>query len=546
MSQYEVSKSKTIIGILLSIIIIGPAIIILNFSLNNHQTTQTTNQQTSDILVESSATPLNSEEPRQPSATTLAEQINLSLNTITTWTSSIRIWHRGYVFGKVTAFDLDQIISNYQVDNNWIKVLETKSYAEMINYTSSTIDNAVKWALNAAPMFSNYSLVKEYSKSTRIAFCVWDRWLLHGYRYARELNYLTAKWNTTSAFEGMKAVRDAFGRAFYDCNPDALSAKAMSYGTRWMSTSNLADCFMMFYHETGLEEALDYALQEWDDLNALYWDPDKEYYVYATNWRTWEWSAIEVCFNYDKLRQLNGTLEKWNRIYIDLQNRYLADKWFSPQWSGTIVVHSPGSSQRRLFATENAWHLLLTYFGNFSLSNQTNMKNMLEGVGVTQAWRGLLSTGGGCYDSSTYRFRHDSDEPISDHGTAIGCMTLFLQGISPQSGAGLIIPKRCQSYAATPVPFDVFRYYPSTHQILIPVYGGTTLKFLYGSSYPTYTFSEDGVYLITFSSDWNSIISVELGGQVPVQEIQYIYLLPLLMVVIVVLLVLFLRKKTQN
>jgi hypothetical protein len=275
-----------------------------------------------------------------------------------------------------------------------------------------------------------------------------------------------------------------------------------------MSTANLADCFMMLYHETGSPTALNYALQEWKDLNTYYWVGD--HYKYSRSWSTWEWSGIEVFFNYDKLRELNGTLEDWDRVYVDLQNRYLAQLWSSPQWRNKVVAHSQGASQLRLHGTLDAWMMLSSYFGHFSSGNQSNSRNLLEGATVTQAWQALLSPEAGLYDPATYRFKLDSDaSDYTDYATAEGCMTLFLMGISPQSGAGLMIPKRVSGYSGEPFPADVFRFLYDARQVVIPVYGGTTLKFLFGSSHPSFTFPVDGLYRVTFSSDWNSIARVD-------------------------------------
>ncbi|MFX0208063.1 MAG: hypothetical protein ACFFDT_18905 [Candidatus Hodarchaeota archaeon] len=443
---------------------------------------------------------------------TLADRIFLSKNTITDWTSEISLFVRGIILGEVNISDLDEMIASYQSTNNWKGVLCAKRYSELLNYSTPMINKAVKWALNQTPMFERYSLPVTQSDNY---FNMWRQYTLYGYRHAKELNYFTDKWNASSAFEGLRNCRITNNRAFYECNPDTNSTKDL-FDTRWMSTANLANSFMILFNETGQAEALEYAFQEWSDLNTYYWNEDKQGYDYARTWRTWEWDAIDVFFNYDKLRKLNGTLHNWDRVYIDLQNRYLVNLWDSHQWVANVVVHSKGTTRRELFGTLDAWMLLHSYFGHFNQTNQLHMQNMLEGEKISQAWQALLSPEAGLYDSDTFRFTMAAENPkYSDYATAEGCMALFLMGVSPQTGRGISIPKRCHAFSGEPIPVDVFRFFYHKKQIIIPVCAGTTLKFLYGSIHPIYSFNEAGIYKITFSSDWNSITQVEQINSVP-------------------------------
>ena len=443
----------------------------------------------------------------------LADIINRSMNTITVWNESSNLFFRGITLGKVDISDLDEFILEQSQKNDSHGVFITKRYSEFFNYSSSEIDEAVKWALDFTPMFNSFSLPRTQSDNL---FIVWRQYMLHGYRYARELNYATTKWNATSAFFGLRNCRITNGRAFYGCNPDTNGTNSL-FETRWMNTANLANCFLILYNETGIDEALDHAFLEWDDLNTYYWNKSRIVYEYSRTWRTLEWSTIEVFFNFEKLRKLNGTLKNWNRIYFDLQSRYLVNAWNSPLWKAKVVAHSEGASQRRLHGTLDAWMLLQTYFGYFSDVNQNNMRNMLEGNTDTQAWKALLSSSAYLYNPTSYRFRLDSDKAESDYATSEGCMTLFLMGFSPKNGSGIILPKRCFGYSGEPFPADFLNFLYSERQIKIPVYANTTLKFMFGSIHPNYTFSENGLYNITFTSDWNSIDQVELLKRIDIE-----------------------------
>jgi hypothetical protein len=166
------------------------------------------------------------------------------------------------------------------------------------------------------------------------------------------------------------------------------------HSTRWMSTANLASCFMILYKETNIREALDLVFQEWIDLNKYYWNEVKGAYDYSREWRTWEWSSIEVVFSYEKLRECYDNLVNWSRVYTDLQNRYLQKSWNSPLWNfnAKVVLHSEFSTQKRLHGTLDAWMLLHSYYDFFSQSNQNNLHKILESNDNDTAWRGLPSS----------------------------------------------------------------------------------------------------------------------------------------------------------
>ncbi len=447
------------------------------------------------------------------SRSNLATTIKKSIDTFDEWASSDLVV-RGIVLGLYTVKDLEIRINESAHYGSWDDVFIGKNYADLLNYTSPVIDNAVKKALDNYTMFKNYALPK--NRANEDYFNLWGQFALYGFKYAKELNYQRVKWDPYSAFEGLKNCRDANGQAFYFCNPDTSSTLDGS-GTRWMSTANLASCFIMLYEVTNDTEMLDYALQEWQDLNDYYWSETKQAYDYARNWRIWEWSTIEVFFNYEKLRKANGSLDNWDRVYTDLQNRYLRLMWDSPQWGSQVVVHSEGASQRRLHGTLDAWLMLLTYFGYFSEGNQNNMKAMLEGTSNLPSWQGILEPGAGFYDPSTCQFKLDSDDTsTSDYATSEGILTLILNGISPQNGGGLIIPKRADGYSGGVFPVDILRFWYDEQKIMIPVYANTTLKFLYGDTQPEYPFTEHGLYNVSFTSDWNSIVDVELVKAVEV------------------------------
>ncbi|MDH5783080.1 MAG: PKD domain-containing protein [Candidatus Bathyarchaeota archaeon] len=455
------------------------------------------------LLIWTSQTAFNLERVDVFSEAPLADQINACLREVTSWKDLANI---GVVMHKSSPADFDTWITSRANAADWEDAFAVKRYAEQAGYSSSTIDAKVKLALSNIPMFNNYSLPKTDTSGSGY-FWPWERYVLYGYRYAEELNWETGRWNKTSGFLALKSVRDWYGRAFYRCNPDIPVADSL-FGTRWHQAGSLMDSFFIFY-EFGVKDALDYAVQEWRWLNNRLWAND--HFNYAPNWSGWEVSGISVFPNVAKLHSNGTSLGNWSRVMTDLQFRYISSLWGSPQWHGTYKVaehHHPRNPERRLDGTLDAWIMLNTFCGLFNSGNRTNMKNTLEGNGVTQAWVGLNASD--LRQTTTNLFRLTSSSSYSDSSTASAALSLFLMGISPQDGRGLAIPlisDRHSDYAS--LNYRHFEFDYTNHKIKIPVWGGTTLKFMYGKTGATEHFETTGIYNITFTSDWNSISQVE-------------------------------------
>ena len=206
----------------------------------------------------------------------LADRINATLNAVGDWNSLVNV---GTVMGKSSPADYDRWIANAAKQSDWTNVLAIKRHAEHSDYSSQTIDSNLRLALSNMPMFKRFSLPITNSDGYAGAPYFWttNRHVLHGYRYARELNWETYKWNAVSGFLGLKSVRDKTGSAFYKVNPDSADSSSM-LGTRWHEAGNLMDSFFILYR-AGVGDALNYAVQEWVWLNSHLWSAD--HYDYA-------------------------------------------------------------------------------------------------------------------------------------------------------------------------------------------------------------------------------------------------------------------------
>lgn len=435
----------------------------------------------------------------------LADQINACLDAVSNWNELVDI---GLVMHKASRSDFDSWIIRCASASDWRGVFAVKRYAVQAGYTSSTVDSKVKLALSNMLMFTNYSL----PKTDGTHFWPWDRYVLYGYQYARELNWEKSRWNVSSAFQALKVIRDWYGGAFCEGDPDTPWAMDL-YGTRWHQTGSLMDCFFVLY-KLGVSQALDYAVQEWNFLNSNMWWRNGYKYASPEAATGWEFSGISVMPNVGKLNRYGVILDNFDRMAKDLKYRYVNSLWDSPQWSQEfkqVVEHqNPGNPETRLDGTIDAWIMLDEYYPFLDDSARVNMRKMLEGDTVVQAWRGLMASD--LKEPSTNRFR--LARPLTDTGnyddadTARAALCMFIEGISPQSGRGLAIPfvsDRHSCYAA--LNYRHFEFDYVNHEIKIPLWGGSELKFLFGSPVITH-FTEDGVYRVTFSSEWDSVVQV--------------------------------------
>lgn len=431
----------------------------------------------------------------------LVNQIKACLSEVESWNYLVNV---GVVMHKSIPTDFDTWILRMGYEGNWIDVLRVKYYAERAGYSSNIIDNEVKLALSNIPMFKKYSLPKTNPAASGY-FSVYDRIALWAYSYARKYDWETGKWNETSGFLGLKSIRDRYGRAFYECNPDTQDAKSQR-GARWHEAGNLMDCFFTFY-ELGEQDSLQCAVQEWQWINKQLWSGDHFNYVPEIGWAGWEFSGMSIFPSVARLHLNGARLGNWTRVTTDLQCRYINRLWNSPQWHGEYEVvqhHNPGNRERRLDGTLDAWILLQTFYPLFNEGNQTNMRNMLEGNDATQAWTGLGRSD--LKHPNTNRFRLSSSCTYSDEATAQAALCLFLTGISVENGSGLAIPLASNRYNC--LNFRHFECDLEKNRIKIPVWSGTILRFLYGNKPTNHYFSTTGIYEIYFDPRWNSISNV--------------------------------------
>jgi len=437
---------------------------------------------------------------------TIAEQINLTLKTVTDWTDQYTATY-GIVFNKVDKANLDNAITRYANEGDWQKVLTMKRKAEIVGYSSPTIDEKVKQALTNIGQFT--------CKLPKMADGWWYNWyyhLLDCFRYAKELNHETDKWDDPAkAFRGLWDLRTTQTKYFYRCNPDTGTVERIGEG-RWHQASALAGTWMKFY-ELGVRDAVYSILHEWEEFNRIYWSIN--HYIYRTDYPDYEVRFGSVFQTWVKAYRLHpfAIPENFPRITGDLTVRCLLNLWLSPQWGGKNVVvhHYPKNLEQRLDGTLEGWAVLHMFYPLFSEGIKSNMRDMLLGKGVVKASDALLASD--LFNPATNRFRMTDTWSYSDRASCFGAAALFLMAITPDT-ASLAIPVRAEGIEMYEADFfdpHHFEFNYEAKKIKIPVYAGK-LTLTFGEKPVEAKFPADGIYAITFTDDWGGITSITRVG----------------------------------
>lgn len=393
-----------------------------------------------------------------------------------------------------------------------LEVLEAYSELEKL---SGIILNQTKicWALDEITIMPN-GLPKNIKESGQDGFSTHYRFALQGFKYAQEYNFDLAKWNVTNAYNHFHAA------VFNSTYPGVLTVFGddgtfrIRYGPRYYDEAGeTIDCFLIFY-QLGIKQALEDANKICDWINCNLWSGSN--YNYALNWTGYECEASGFLQIIMKLQYYNTATSSTTieRLKTDFINRFLIDRWNSPQWtcngkSYYAVVHMHNrNSQVRLQNTLGAWSALHGIYLDLPTDQKNNMRVMLKG-NDTPAWRFL-------YDNSTL---WTGTTFVGDNVTwanAQAAILLLLLGIVPGSGS-IAIPVSEQFYEDNSNMIDPELYALDLEKsiLTIPIMNPGTLTFIYGKNPISYDFQIKGVYNVTFSNDFNNIISANLISALP-------------------------------
>jgi hypothetical protein len=433
-----------------------------------------------------------------------ADQINTSLNTISDWkhewTTSF-----GIVFNKVGLSALDDAATRHADEGKWWSVRHVKRMAEIIGYSSEVLNQKTRLMLTNQLLFSSGKLPKTWNTDY---WWNWDWSVLDCFRWAKELNHETAKWDSPlGGYTLLRNKRRSVDTIFYAYNPDTGETLSM-LGGRWHQVGAICGAWLRFY-ELGIEEAKQMAQKEWDFLNEKYWDVN--HYIYAPELPNFEFRCPDVFQTFTKAYVSQPFVFGTNfpRVAIDLQKRYLIGGWDAPQWGGKYVTvhHYPSNLEQRLDGM-HCWAVLHMFYRHFEETNKLMMRKMLLGEDMISTSEALLRSP--LFNSATNRFRDTDTGEYSDPQTIWGCVILFLTSIVPYT-ASVAIPVQVEGFGATEWAFfnpTHFGFNYERKQIKIPVYAGK-LQFKFGTTPVEASFPYDGIYTVSFTDDWNGVKEVK-------------------------------------
>ena len=449
-------------------------------------------------------------------ADTLISALTELVDNKVNWTESIATVYLGTMFGKTNMTDLQNAIA---ASESWQDVLMWSAITIKYGMENET---KIKWALNNATMVNGLP-----DDSDEGYFQVSQRGLLYGYYWADKYSYLQSKWNTVGAFNNFSDAYDYTGHGFlwymsptwtfvYMDNPRYLDECAQTLG-----------CFLVFYDVCNVSEALTYAETEWAYINnnmwyagGVYGDPHFQYKATDEGYECSGGAFLQII---GWLKYCSSDVGNISRLITDMSNRFIIDKWLSPQWCyGTapypaiVIHHHDTNQQRRLTSTITAWSSLFSMYLLFNDTEIENFQDMLNGYDAySQTWKCLYNEAADLYDSSTGMFSTLSGVSPTNLATALATTLQFFMGITPVN-ASLAVPVESLNYEHLYNMFDsqIFNISLASHKVTVGIGQVGALNFTF-SMPVTQMFTSCGIFELTFDSDWGTITDCTRIGSIP-------------------------------
>jgi hypothetical protein len=161
-------------------------------------------------------------------------------------------------------------------------------------------------------------------------------------------------------------------------------------------------------------------------------------------------------------------------------------------------------------STVESWSAILALYASFSQEQRDNITKMMKGYGsYDPLWQRLMRSGlSHPYDIATSLFRWVSGGNLKLSSTALAIYLLLMYAVVPDNDTSLAISFSDIVYEDTISRQDqrTFSLDIPSRTLVLGVQNGGNVSFLFNQTV-THDFTA-GLWLITFSSDWNSIISV--------------------------------------
>jgi hypothetical protein len=424
--------------------------------------------------------------------------------------------HFATVFGRGQNSYYQQAADLALLGEYPVYVLRVKRLAEIDGVTEAVSDTSVQDYLSTVQM-SGYVPITYLERY----YLIYHREASHGYRWAN--SSLQSKWNASEASAEIDCIVRKFNESSSEPNEfyfDKGGGSAASIGTNigYSLEQDLPIKSYRYYDDTAqtIEWFLEVGGNSYLNTCDYIWNFQQDYfwngrfYGYSDDSRYKSNMETEVgpfALISGRYLMTKGNFRQFgSRIVSDLNAKLLVNGYSSPLWNHYTLNHLPDYDERRLENAVIAWGALHAYYPQMTSTMQTTLQGMCD-IG----WRGLIAEPRS-FDSTTNRFRMWAGSQSTMSATGAGLMYMFLNGIVPKTGS-IAIPlnDECYEDTASWSPATMFRFDYNNHQIRIPVNAGQ-LEFLFGSGRASYTFPSSGVYTVTFSDDWNIVMSTNRIG----------------------------------
>jgi len=439
----------------------------------------------------------------------------------TSFNSTIETRYYGHIMGNNTFADLQQAFDSLPCTNQAeaVVVLRWAAILEKYGITNATL---MRYALGNETMLANGLPYYQTWGGSQV-FHTGHRYLIKAFGYAEQLNDNLTKWNKTVAFDNFRYAinHTTFFEALMITGDNSIVFDNHRYYDEFAETIGT---YLEFY-KLGITAALDEAVQTWNSVNTQRWDDTYDYFHYNTAGSSasnteWECAGGVFLEIISQLYYFKRDIGNSSRLITDIINRFIASDWSAPQltYSGmkyyTVLHKNTGNEERRLQSTVYAWAAILGLYSEYNETIKTTLREMMEGsAGYDPAWKLLFNDIHGLY--SDFRFRTSSEGSYDMRGSSMGTDLAFMLGIVPETTT-LAIPleEYCYEYTFNMFDGDLFSINLNTRHVRLSIVQNGTVTFLFNSSVPK-TFAQGGVWDLTFSSDWNSIVDTTFVGYLP-------------------------------
>lgn len=457
-------------------------------------------------------------------------------SSVLNWSQYADTEYYGVLFGKKSKTDLENYIDSLDDANpapyeNYLNILRWSARCQKLGIKRETaIRNALGNITQIGGALPNTTKCAYAPHGDEDAFLVYDRDVLYACYYYGEKYGLGSTWNVTRAC-------DYFYHAMTN-STDYLGFPPSNVSGLWVFSGNASEtfsdrfydenaetigCYLVFY-DLGVTSALAYAEDVWTYINIRHWSLDYHGFRYTPNANYWECEGSYFLRIIAELRYADFNIANSSRLFEDIFNRFLCDKWLSPQWqeddnspeSIYVVIHATPmgggyeNMERRLPNTFGAWTTLLSAYLLLNETGQENMKEML-----IEAWYRLYNPRASLYVGSSSLFRL-ADAGSGTSADTIRALTLqLITGIAPVN-TSQAFPLEEMSYEYDfDVDPDLLGINVQDNTLKVSILGTGALKFIFGGNELVYNFPDDGIYNVTFTSDWTAISSMTRLGNIP-------------------------------